>query len=154
MEQEARQPTSTTATRGGISIHRNLTTLIAAVITVLSWVGVGLALAADVELRWLITAVAAAKVITIAAIAAKVLEVIWAASALNAARFEAATREHAERLEAATRDHCRDMRKQVINLNWLMNAKFGGEERARIEADRAFGGHDDTGPFSVLRRLG
>ncbi|MGI5274662.1 hypothetical protein ACQEUU_36895 [Nonomuraea sp. CA-218870] len=135
MGHQARQPAST-LTRGASEPKHHPATITLTASAIFAWLAVGHTLATGAEDRWVIAAVGAASSLLLAA------AVVFGTT----------------RLEAATRAHCEDMRQQVIDLNWLMQAKYAGETRAKIEARRAYGVLDidpsDSGPFTALRKFG
>lgn len=136
-------------------------------LAVVAWLGVGHTLGAQTETRWVLAATTAALALTVAVIAAAVLGILTCRLEENGWRTIEATREHADRMVEATREHAECMKKmtedhaealrgQILDLNWLLTAKFRGEALAQMDADHRTNGFDPsgTGPFPIVHNGG
>jgi cell division septum initiation protein DivIVA len=74
----------------------------------------------------------------------------------HADRLIEATREHADCMERMTKAHAQALRAQILDLNWLLTAKFRGEALAQMDARHDPNGFNpsDTGPFPTVRNGG
>lgn len=176
MGQPDRRPTAAAAlTHKGNPATNGLALKTLGGLTLFAWAGVAHTLGVQAEIRWVLAAAAAALACTIAAIAAAALGIACRMLDANSRRTMESTREQAERMIEATREqvdrlieatrqhadsmermtkaHAQALRAQILDLNWLLTAKFRGEALAQMDADHEPGRFNpsDTGPFPTVR---
>lgn len=141
-----REPMAATAlTLGRLPIKASRATFALSCLALAAWVGVGFVLAAELEGRWTFATVGVASTLGFAAFTSKSVDVIGGMLI-----------GHANRMETITQKHSEDLRKQVLNINWLVGAMARGEARAHLDASMAFEtrGPSDSGSFRIVNGTG
>ncbi|MER7361825.1 hypothetical protein [Nonomuraea wenchangensis] len=139
----------------GRSFRTDILTIALIALPFLAWLGVGHCLATAASIAHSVAAALAASTISIAAIAVGCLHAANGMIRRNGDRFDAATSAHADRMAAITSNHSAEIKQYIVSLNWLMSAKFYGEQRAEIDANNIFRGDpSDSGPMPQMRRIG